>query len=83
MAREFDPAVFFLEMLTPWISRRLTSIFGQLASFNNPDFLGMSGVLNEKKGSVSHPCHNCYQGVPFGLHDLSYGAIISKLSRRV
>ena len=33
---------------------RLNTIFAQLASFENPDFLGMDAGLNSLKGSVCY-----------------------------
>ena len=33
-------------------STRLGTIFGQVASFINPDFVGMDGALNALKGAV-------------------------------
>ena len=33
---------------------RLGTIFGQVASFTHPDFVGMDGALNALKGAVSN-----------------------------
>lgn len=35
------------------VGTRLNTIFAQLPSYDNPDFLGMDAALNRLKGSVS------------------------------
>ncbi len=36
------------------VGTRLNTIFAQLPSYDNPDFLGMDAALNRLKGYVSH-----------------------------
>ncbi len=49
---------------------RLNKIFAQLASFENPDFLGMDAGLNGLKGSVCWD-NIFYQSLSFSLSSVS------------
>ena len=49
---------------------RLNTIFAQLPSFKNPDFLGMDARLNGLKGALWNPGLNGAGNIPNGVPDI-------------
>lgn len=59
---------------------KLNSVYAQLASYTNPDFLGMDRALNAYKGAVSLVPLNGSSSMTDDLDLHSYGASLSKKS---